>query len=111
MIRFYYPLAVTTLLSLGIQPVEVRVNEGDALERTIIVDVVPPTDELTSRTYLSNPPHHQTGQPLTFHGVANDAGNVPQPSRPAELVGTLSRVFGEMQSHPELIRSYLLPFC
>ena len=29
----------------------------------------------------------------------------------AELVGTLSRVFGEMQSHSELIRSYLLPFC
>lgn len=28
-----------------------------------------------------------------------------------ELVGTLSRVFGEMQSHPELIRSYLSPFC
>ena len=28
-----------------------------------------------------------------------------------ELVGTLSRVFREMQSHPELIRSYLLPFC
>ena len=30
---------------------------------------------------------------------------------PAELEGTLSRVFGEMPSHPELIRSYLLPFC
>ena len=29
----------------------------------------------------------------------------------AELEGTLSRVFAEMQSHPELIRSYLLPFC
>jgi transposase len=29
----------------------------------------------------------------------------------AELVGTQSRVFGEMQSHSELIRSYLLPLC
>ena len=29
----------------------------------------------------------------------------------AELVGTLTRVFGEMQSHPELICSYLCPFC
>ena len=29
----------------------------------------------------------------------------------AELVGTLTRVFGEMQSHPELICSYLHPFC
>jgi transposase len=28
-----------------------------------------------------------------------------------ELVGTLSRVSAEMQSHRELIRSYLLPFC
>ena len=28
-----------------------------------------------------------------------------------ELVGTLSRVFGEMQDHPESIRSYRLPFC
>jgi transposase len=28
-----------------------------------------------------------------------------------ELVGTLSRVFGDMQQHPESIRSYLLPFC
>ena len=30
---------------------------------------------------------------------------------PAELWGTLTRVFGEMQAYPALIRSYLLPFC
>ena len=28
-----------------------------------------------------------------------------------ELFGTLSRVFGEMQACPDLIRPYLLPFC
>jgi transposase len=28
-----------------------------------------------------------------------------------ELESTLRRVFGEMQCHPVLIRSYLLPFC
>lgn len=28
-----------------------------------------------------------------------------------ELETTLNRVFGEMQHHPALIRSYLLPFC
>ncbi len=67
-------------------------NESVTLERTIIVDVVPPTDELTSRTYLSDPPHNPTGEALTFHGVANDAGNVPQPSRPAELVGELDGI-------------------
>jgi transposase len=27
------------------------------------------------------------------------------------LLATLMRVFGEMQSHPQLIRSYLAPFC
>jgi transposase len=27
------------------------------------------------------------------------------------LLATLTRVFGEMQSHPQLIRSYLTPFC
>ena len=27
------------------------------------------------------------------------------------LITTLTRVFGEMQSHPQLIRSYLTPFC
>lgn len=29
----------------------------------------------------------------------------------AELTGTLIRVFGEIQSYPDLIRSYLDPFC
>jgi transposase len=28
-----------------------------------------------------------------------------------ELLATLSRVFREMQTYPELIRPYLLPFC
>jgi transposase len=27
------------------------------------------------------------------------------------LLATLTRVFGEMKSHPQLIRSYLMPFC
>ena len=30
---------------------------------------------------------------------------------PAELLSTLTRVFGEMQSYPELIRPCLLSFC
>jgi transposase len=28
-----------------------------------------------------------------------------------DLLATLARVFGEMQSHPQLIQPYLLPFC
>ncbi len=30
---------------------------------------------------------------------------------PGELLGTLTRVFRDMQTHPELIRPSLLPFC
>lgn len=29
----------------------------------------------------------------------------------AELMGTLTRVFGEMQAHPASIRAYVAPFC
>jgi transposase len=32
-------------------------------------------------------------------------------SHPSELLATLTRVFTEMQSHPELIRPYLASFC
>jgi hypothetical protein len=32
-------------------------------------------------------------------------------SDPAELVGTLTRVFCDMQRYPELIRPYLHSFC
>jgi transposase len=32
-------------------------------------------------------------------------------ANPAELLSTLTRVFGEMQSYPALIRPCLLPFC
>ncbi len=28
-----------------------------------------------------------------------------------ELIGTLTRVFGDMQAHPDTIRGYLQPFC
>ncbi|MDJ0752847.1 MAG: PKD domain-containing protein [Ardenticatenaceae bacterium] len=58
--------------------------------RTLIVDVVPPTSQLTNNAYLANPPFVQTGETLTLKGVANDAGNAPQPTTPQELVGTLS---------------------
>ncbi|MCP4540736.1 MAG: PKD domain-containing protein [Chloroflexi bacterium] len=65
-------------------------NESGTLERTIIVDVQPPTDELVHRSYTADPPPHiVTGQSLELHGVANDVGNAPQPSRPAELIGEL----------------------
>jgi uncharacterized repeat protein (TIGR01451 family) len=68
-------------------------NLSAALERTLIVDVVPPTSELTNRTFTGDsPPHLQVGESADFHGVANDAGNTPKPPRPAELVGTLDSI-------------------
>ncbi len=57
-----------------------------ALERTII-DVLPPTDELVNRAYISEFPHVPANEPHTFRGVANDVGNVPQPSRPGRAGG------------------------
>jgi hypothetical protein len=79
----------------GEHTVEVRAldeagNESEALHRTIVVDVVPPTSELTDRTYMNDPPPHvATNQSLDLYGVANDAGRAPQPPRPVELVGEL----------------------
>ncbi len=62
------------------------------LERSIFIDVIPPTNDLTNRTYLSDPPHVQTNDPLTLYGVANDAGNNPLPADPAELTGNLHSI-------------------
>ena len=38
-------------------------NYSDVLERTLIVDVLPPTDELGNRIFQADPPHLPTGQP------------------------------------------------
>jgi len=82
----------------GRHTVEVRAfdragNVSAVLLRTIIVDVVPPTSELTNRTYLNvRAPHVVTNQQLDLYGVANDAGRVPQPARPVELVGELDGI-------------------
>ncbi|GAB4423220.1 MAG: hypothetical protein Kow0031_01590 [Anaerolineae bacterium] len=75
--------------SLKVMAYDTAGNPPTVLERTIIVDVMPPSDELTNRTYLYNFPHVPAGSPHTFRGVANDVGNVPQPARPVELSGSL----------------------
>jgi len=67
-------------------------NVADSLVRTVVVDVVPPTCDLTNRLYLADPPHVQTGQAVELHGVLNDAGNVPAPVHPEELSGTLDSI-------------------
>ncbi|MEJ2746604.1 MAG: hypothetical protein P8183_01600, partial [Anaerolineae bacterium] len=68
-------------------------NVADPLERTIIVDVVPPTDQLTDNTYTADdPPHVVANQPLVLEGVANDAGRVADAPNPADLTGVLHSV-------------------
>jgi len=63
-------------------------NEG-ILTRTFIVDVLPPTTELSNRSYVTDPPHVPAGRAHTLYGVANDAGRAPKPPHPKELVGRL----------------------
>jgi hypothetical protein len=67
-------------------------NPPAVLERNIIVDVIPPSNELTNQQYLVDFPYVTTGNSHNLQGVANDAGNVPQPSRPVELSGNLDGV-------------------
>ncbi|MBK7895414.1 MAG: tandem-95 repeat protein [Anaerolineaceae bacterium] len=78
--------------SLRVRAFDAAGNWPTPIERTIIIDVLPPTDELVNRAYISEFPHVPANQPHTFRGVANDVGNVPQPSRPVELVGTLDSI-------------------
>ncbi len=76
--------------TVAVRAIDRAGNWTEPLRRTIIVDVVPPTSELTDRSYLLDPPPAvSVNETIDFHGVANDAGRVPQPSRPAELVGEL----------------------
>lgn len=57
-----------------------------------VVDVVPPASSLTDNTFVVSPPSHPTGTPITIRGVANDMANIPVPSEPAELLGTLNSI-------------------
>ena len=63
------------------------------LEQTVFVDILPPTSDLTNRTFLrETPPHVALNDPLTLYGVANDAGHNPLPAGPADLAGNLHSI-------------------
>jgi len=66
-----------------------RAGNMATITRTFIVDVLPPTTELSNRIYATDPPHVLAGQAHTLYGVANDAGRAPKPPHPQELVGRL----------------------
>lgn len=68
-------------------------NESDIPSFRLVVDGLPPTDDLSTNIYL-NTPDVRAGQPLALSGRATDLGNVPLPSRPAALAGTLDSVLG-----------------
>ena len=69
---------------------DVAGNLSGETVRTLIVDVLPPTARLTNNAFLTDNPAVQPGQTFTLNGVANDAGNAPQPSNPAVLNGNLN---------------------
>lgn len=65
-------------------------NTSSVLERSFIIDILPPTSELTDRTYLNDlPPSIPTNRSLDLYGVANDEGNAPEPVEAIDLVGEL----------------------
>ncbi|MCW5852953.1 MAG: FG-GAP repeat protein, partial [Anaerolineae bacterium] len=71
---------------------DVAGNESTPAAQILIVDAVPPTDDLTSPdlTTLEEggyPLEVKAGAALTVYGRANDAGRVPLPSRPVPLTG------------------------
>ena len=66
-------------------------NSSFIVEKTIVVDLLPPTDEQTNRTFLTNSPHY-SGTIVPLEGVANDGGNLPLAPVPADLVGTLQSI-------------------
>ena len=67
-------------------------NVSQVVEKTIVIDVLRPTDDLSNRTFLSDPPHFQDGATITLDGVANDGGNLPLAPVPADLVGNLHSI-------------------
>ena len=81
-----YPINLKRESVQGEHTLDVRVydragNQSSVLSRRIVIDVLPPTDELTSRTYLSDPPHIRSNETITLTGVANDAGRLPLRAR------------------------------
>lgn len=78
--------------SVKVRAFDLAGNEPEIQETTFIIDVIPPTDELTNRAYLYAYPHLPVGVANPLRGVANDVGNVPEPARPDELIGTLDSI-------------------
>ena len=66
-------------------------NESLPTTSKLVVDGLPPTDDLTTNAYFGIP-DVLANQPLSLRGRANDLGNVPLPSRPTNLAGSVSTI-------------------
>jgi len=66
-------------------------NTSQPTESRLVVDGLPPTDDLTTNKYFSIP-DVQANQLLNLHGRADDLGNVPLPARPTTLAGSVSPI-------------------
>jgi hypothetical protein len=78
--------------TVAIKAYDLAGNESAEEKRALLIDVLPPTSDLTRRTDPSAPLHVQVGTPVTFTGIANDVGNAPLPPHPAQLAGTLDSI-------------------
>ncbi|MCP5098454.1 MAG: hypothetical protein GY943_23130, partial [Chloroflexi bacterium] len=65
----------------------------DTITRTVFIDILPPTNNLTNRAFIQEDALHVPGgQPVPLYGVASDAGNNPLPADPADLSGNLHSI-------------------
>ncbi len=64
-------------------------NISDVIERNVVVDVVPPSSNLTTHLTDDTLTTISTDPGATIFGYANDVGNLPQPPRPVELAGEI----------------------
>ena len=78
--------------TIGVRAFDRAGNQSADLNTTVVVDRLAPTDNLTTKQYLLDPPHVKPSQATTLRGFANDAGRAPLPPRPAALHGTLDGV-------------------
>ena len=66
-------------------------NTSLPTESRLVVDGLPPTDNLTTNKYF-NIPDVRANQLLSLHGRADDLGNVPLPSRPTALAASVNTI-------------------
>ena len=77
--------------NLELRAYDIYGNVG-TLTRTVFIDVLPPTNELSNRAFIQTTPRHVPAGPLDILGVASDAGNNPLPADPADLTGSLNSI-------------------